>query len=149
MDQQATQLAELVTSAFTALGVLLLLLQIHLSRRQSQTAFEDQMAREFRDIVHKLPARVVLGALLAEAEHDEVFDDIYRYLDLTNEQVFLRSTGRISKGTWEYWAEGIREILTLPEFSRVWNRVKSDSKSRFRELRRLESGEFLIDPRSW
>jgi hypothetical protein len=149
MDTPTLQLAELVASVFTAIGVLVALFQIQQARRESRTAFEDQMAREFRDTIHLLPARVVLGATLSDAEHEEHFDEIYRYIDLTNEQTFLRSVGRISDKTWAYWVAGIQELLGLPEFKRVWDEVRQQAKGRFRELRRLESEGFDIDPRRW
>jgi hypothetical protein len=149
MDQQITHLAEVVSSAFTALGVLLVLVQVRLMRKQAQTAFEDQLSREFRDTIHLLPAKVVLGAALTEAGREEHFDEIYRYLDLSNEQTFLRSIGRVSRRTWENWCIGIRDLLELPEFRKVWNEVKEHADSRFSELRRLEAGGFKVDPRTW
>ena len=89
-----------------------------------------------------------MGGDLSEDEYNKAFDDIYHYIDLSNEQVCLRSRNRIDKVVWKSWCDGIKTNLSLPAFSKAWNEIKSQSES-FRELRYLEQEEFKLDPLKW
>ena len=72
-----------------------------------------------------------------------------RYIDLSNEQVFLRRNDRVSARTWKLWCEGIKAFLSRPAFVRAWAEFKDKSPDTFKELRRLEREEFKIDPYEW
>ncbi len=139
----------LITSAVTAVGVLVAAWQLTLSKRQSRTQFEDNLAREYREIAHKFPVKALLGESLGEDEYAESFHLFYHYIDLTNEQIFLRQKNRVSKSTWENWRDGIKSNMSLPVLSQAWAEIKSKSPSRFEELRHLEEGNFKGDPRKW
>ena len=60
---------QLIATAATALGVFLGWWQLRAAKRQAVVAFEDTLAREYRDIVHQLPVGALLGEKLSEAEH--------------------------------------------------------------------------------
>ncbi len=145
----ATQVLALIATGATAVGVILVWVQLRLTKRQAVTAFEDTLAKEFRDITHSLPVKALLGNPLDESEQQEHLDEFYHYIDLTNEEVFLRQIGRISKKTWVYWRDGICELLSLPAFKGAWEEIKKRAPRSFQELRRLEEEGFKTDPRDW
>ncbi|MGY4532935.1 hypothetical protein ACVW0Y_002065 [Pseudomonas sp. TE3786] len=135
-------------STFAALGVFLAYGQLRTSKNIAQLEFEDSLAKEYRDLAASIPTKALLGASLSECEFQESFDEIYRYIDLTNEQVSLRQRKRINLEAWENWLSGIKSNLELPSFKRAWNEIKQSSNS-FQELRRLEAESFKTDPKKW
>lgn len=78
-----------------------------------------------------------------------MLDDFYHYIDLTNEQVFLRIQGRVTAATWRNWREGIEGHLSRPAFQRAWEEIKLRAPESFTELRRLCASDFREDPKSW
>lgn len=133
----------------TAFGVLLTAWQLWVARSLSQSAFEDSLAKEYRELVREIPVDVLLGREVEPEKFIKVRELVFNYLDLTNEQAYLRCKGRIRKSTWCEWAEGARFNLGLPMFHTVWKEVKQDAPDMFTELRRLESENFDVDPRCW
>lgn len=85
---------------------------------------------------------------MLEDEFKQAFPALLSYIDLSNEQVFLRMNGRIRRATWNDWREGIKSNLRRPAFAKAWSAVKDKTNS-FSELRRLESTCFRKDPRGW
>lgn len=138
-----------VANCVMAIGVVLVLWQIRLTKQQATTTFEDSMAKEYRELAAKIPTRALLGEDLSQEEYKETFDEFYHYVDLSNEEVFLRQQGRISKKTWIFWLDGIRSNLSRPAFKRAWEEIKARNNDSFNELRRLEKGNFKTDPHTW
>jgi hypothetical protein len=48
----------------------------------------------------ELPGNVLIGEPVEESDRSKVRELIFNYLDLANEQVYLRAKGRISIHTW-------------------------------------------------
>jgi hypothetical protein len=138
-----------IASIATAVGVLMAWWQIRLAKQQAITQFEDNMAREYREIALRLPVRALLGEELDEKEYAQALDDFYHYIDLSNEQTFLRQNKRISAETWKNWCDGIKSNLSRPAFRKAWEEIKSRANDSFAELRRLEASGFKDDPHSW
>lgn len=138
-----------VTSLLTAAGVMVAAWQLMQSTRQARTDFEDDLAREYRDVVRSLPVGMLLGEAPTAEQFDSAFPSLLRYIDICNEQVFLRMTGRISDSTWRNWCDGIKSTIALRAFSLAWNEVKARAPGRFDDLRRLESSGFDDDPVRW
>lgn len=145
----STESLQLLATAAMAVGVFLVWLQLGLAKSQAVTAFEDTIAREFRDITHHLPVKALLGDRLDESERQEHLDEFYHYIDLTNEEIFLRQRGRISDETWVYWCDGIKSLLRLPAFVDAWKEIRERAPDIFGELRRLEAEGFKTDPHRW
>lgn len=124
-------------SIATAIGVFLAVWQLWLAHKQSVTAFEDSLAKEYRDLAATLPTKALLGEDLTRDEHEKHFDEFYRYFDLCNEQAFLHRGGRISKRTWEFWRDGITSNMRRPAFERAWTEVSARANGDFSELREL------------
>lgn len=135
-------------SAFgTALGVVFAAFQLWSSKRQQVLQFEDDIAREYREIARKIPVEALLGKPL-EGDGD-VLNSIYSYIDFCNEQVFLRAKGRIRKSTWDNWREGIESNMKLPAFQEAWKEINECLPGIFSELKRLEQEGFKTDPKRW
>jgi hypothetical protein len=135
----------------TAIGVFIAAWQLWRTHRQSITAFEDSLAREYRELAATLPIKALLGERLTDQEHSDHFDKFYRYFDLSNEQAFLHECGRISPATWQFWRDGIVSNLKRPAFTRAWNEVCRRDKSVFSELRTLsppETQQQIVDDRA-
>jgi hypothetical protein len=149
--QVSTRLLEIeaIASCVTALGVILGFAQIWYVRKQSVTQFEDEMSRQYREILKTIPVKALLGGELAPKEFEQAENGIYHYLDLSNEQVFLRKNNRVSQETWESWRDGIKSNLSRQAFAQVWNRIKSTAIDSFSELKRLEASDFKGDPKHW
>lgn len=138
-----------VGSIATALAVLVAAWQLRRGTFQARTNFEDDLSREYRELARSIPVKVHLGEELTPDEFEQAFPRLHQYLDLTNEQIFLRINGRISKATWLNWREGIESNLGRPAFAQAWVRVKKATTESFTELRRLEASRFSEDPRIW
>lgn len=135
-------------STVAAVGVAFAFGQLRVSKNIAQLQFEDGLAKEYRDLAGRIPTKALLGQPLSEEEYLQAFDEFYRYIDLSNEQVSLRQRNRISAAVWESWCTGIRSNLALGPFQRAWAEIKRSSSS-FQELRRLEQEHFKNDPATW
>lgn len=135
---------------FAACGIVVAAIQLLFSYKLSKTSFEDGISREYRNIIKKnLPTKAIIGEELNEDEFIEALDDIFSYIDLSNEEVFLRQQGRIRKKTWYYWRDGIQMNLRKSAFKKAWEKFKASDKEMFSELRRLERSNFKDDPKTW
>lgn len=133
-------------SLATSVGVLLAWRQLVLSRQQLVTHFEDSLSTQYRDLLGSLPVKALLGDELSPEELDESLGVFFRYFDLSNEQVFLRQQGRVSRATWSNWAEGITSNLRLPAFRQAWDRTRNKPGKPFDELKALEHHGSGFDP---
>ena len=120
--------------------------QLRESREQARTQFEDAMSREYRDLIQAIPTKALLGDELTDAEFAKAFDELYRYVDLSNEQTFLRQKGRVSKEAWENWSSGMASNFERPAFRDAWDKIKERASEDFAELRWLEATGFKGDP---
>ena len=132
-----------IANCVMAVGVLLVLWQIWLTKKLATTQFEDSMAKEYRELAAKIPTKAFLGDDLTEEEYKQTFDEFYHYIDLSNEEAFLWERKRVTEKTWEYWLDGIKWNLSRPAFKRAWTEVKEKDKKSFQELRRLEEKGLL------
>ena len=144
-----TNYFQVAASMVTAVGVVIAAIQLWLTKRQAVTTFEDEVSNEYRQIAKSIPVQAMLGEDLREEEFNRALNEIYNYIDFTNEQIFLRQQGRIRKTTWQNWCEGIDSNLDLPAFEKAWKLVKEKRPHSFNELRRLEAEGFRIDPKEW
>lgn len=143
------RVVEIAASAVAAGGILIAGRQLKLTQKQAETAFEDSLAREYRELAQRLPTAALLGEPLHPKAQENALDELYRYIDLSNEQVFLRMQGRITEPTWVNWCDGIRGNLAKPAFWAAWEEVSHRDADSFSELRRLIGSNYTEDPRSW
>ena len=137
-----------LAACVAAIGVWYARHQLKTSREIAQLQFEDSLGKEYRELAGELPKKALMGEILTDSEYEEAFDELYRYVDLTNGQTSLRAHGRITPDVWKSWSEGIEANLKLPAFARAWIEIKTRS-SGFEELRRLELELFQNDPKDW
>jgi hypothetical protein len=138
-----------VASIATAIGVFFAVLQLWYTRNRAITTFEDTLSSEYREITGRLPTEAMLGEILTADVQKTHFHEFYRYFDLSNSQIFLRQSGRISKKTWTFWADGIETNLARPAFAAAWAEISRRAGNDFSELRRLIAEDFKSDPRRW
>lgn len=130
-----------LTGIATSTSMIIAYRQLRLASRNSQLTFEDNLAREYRQLGGRVPLRAVLGEPLSEEEMSASLPSFFWYFDLSNEQAFLRRHGRVSDLTWETWAEGIRANMARPAFAQAWERITAAQPGLFAELRRFIDGE--------
>lgn len=128
------------------MAVIVAAIQIWYATRQEKTEFEDSLAKEYREILGQLPESVLLQTDDAKAAADSHLIPLYRYLDLSNEQAFLREKGRVRETTWNDWCDGIRSNLRRPGFKEAWMKVEGKS---FDELRRLIADDYRDPRKPW
>ena len=138
-----------IASIATSLGVGIAAWQIWQSRKLAQTAFEDSLDQQYRNLAMQIPVDVLIGRPTPIEKKAVVRELIYNYLDLCNEQVYLRKRGRVKKVRWKDWCDGIRDNLKNPAFREVWEEVKRESPSTFSFLVSLEEKGFDSDPAKW
>ena len=143
-------LVNAAASVATAVGVLLAGWQIRMAKQAARSEFENVLTQQYREISQRIPMKALLGKRLDQQEWNDTLDDFFRYIDLSNEQVFLRQNNRVSRATWRLWSEGIRLKLELPSFKEAWEHIKREAPDSFNELRMLElKDNFKSDPRRW
>lgn len=139
----------LLASACTAIGVIIAAYQIRTARIDAVRQFEDGFAKEYRDLANRIPPPALLGMDLSEDEKNNHFDELYRYFDLCNEQIYLRQKERIRIETWIFWRDGMASNFRKPAFRWAWDKIESTKTEEFSELRRLVKSNFRDDPRKW
>src|ERR1700688_3514584 len=97
---------EAIASAATAAGIFIGARQLLLTKRIDQTQFEDDLVNHYREIIMMIPVNALLERELTPDEAQKAKDSIYFYIDLSNDQVFLRQNGRVSQATWILWRDG-------------------------------------------
>jgi hypothetical protein len=138
-----------LASLATAIGVCIAAWQIWESRKLAQTSFEDGLDQQYRKLAMDIPVDALIGKPINDNKKDDLREIIYNYLDLCNEQTYLRQKKRISKNRWKEWNDGIKDNLAKPAFKQVWDEIKDKAPRAFTALDLLEKGEFKIDPTKW
>ena len=61
----------------TTVGIFLAVWQLWRTKQQAITSFEDQLAREYRQLARKIPVAALLGQELPEETFEKVREEIY------------------------------------------------------------------------
>jgi hypothetical protein len=137
-----------VAALATAVGIFVAAIALFLQRRESRTQFEDGLVREYRETIKP---RLITMALIPRDLPDEQFkqaEAFYPYIDLCNEQAFLRMAGRVSRRTWRQWSDGISGNLGRDGFKRAWETIRESAPDDFKELQLLTDSGYC-DPGRW
>lgn len=119
----------------TAFGVFVAAWQLRHTKDQALTTFEDQLAAQYREIARRLPVKALLGERLDDSEQAAALADFYHYFDLSNEQAYLHSCGRVRPQTWEEWRQGIEANVSRPAFEEAWCEIQKRSPNSFGDLK--------------
>jgi hypothetical protein len=103
-------------SIATAFGVAVAAWQIWENGKLAQSTFEDSFDQQYRKLAMEIPVDALIGTPIPEAKKLIVREIIYNYLDLCNEQVYLRVKKRVRTERWKDWQDGIKENLRKPAF---------------------------------
>ena len=141
-------LATAIGVCIAACGVCIAAWQIWESEKLHQTSFEDGLDQQYRKLAMDIPVDALIGKPINDKK-EKLREIIYNYLDLCNEQTYLRRKKRVSKDRWKKWNDGIKDNLSKPAFKEVWNEIKDEAPTAFTALDRLEKDEFQIDPAKW
>jgi len=138
-----------IVSIFTAIGVLVAAFQLRVSSKIAQSEFEDSIDQQYRELAKGIPVDALIGKTVSNDKVELTRELIYNYLDLCNEQIFLRKKKRVRKDTWVDWCSGIESNLSKSEFKKVWSEIKLESPKTFTFLEKLEKSNFKEDPIKW
>ncbi|SNX60179.1 hypothetical protein SAMN06296273_1642 [Nitrosomonas ureae] len=130
-------------------GVAVAMVQLWRTATQAVTTFEDSTSKEYREITRRIPYKALVGIEMTDAEKNVALNEIYNYMDLCNEQIFLRKAKRVRKNTWNDWQEGMRLNFELPFFQVASNEILNRLPTTFNELRRVKESGYRTDPRKW
>jgi len=136
-------------SIFTTIGVLVAAFQLRVSSEIAQSEFEDSIDQQYRELAKGIPVDALIGKSVSEDKKELTRELIYNYLDLCNEQIFLRKKKRVRKDTWTDWCSGIELNLEKSEFNKVWSEIKLEAPKTFTFLEKLETSGFREDPLKW
>jgi hypothetical protein len=143
------EIARIIASGATAVGVVIAAWQIWRNAEQTKTSFEDSLNKEYRELMRPITLAILLGETASPEKATEAREHIYNYLDFCNQQVYLRKCSRIRKDTWIEWQKGMKINFELPLFKEVMNEVFSTIPSIFQELRKVLEEEYNCDPATW
>jgi len=138
-----------IASIATSIGVGIAAWQIWESRKLAQTKFEDSFDQQYRSLAMGIPVDALIGRAVDHEEKQDVREKIYNYLDLCNEQIYLRKKKRIRYSRWAVWRDGMKENLEKTAFREVWEEVKKESPQTFSFLTQLEEHSYMCDPAKW
>jgi hypothetical protein len=133
----------------TTIGVVVALIQIWRNAEQSKTTFEDSLTKEYREIIRRIPYKALVGEILDSEEKNEAFNEIFNYMDICNEQIFLRMSDRVRTKTWLNWQEGMKTNFSLPIFDTASKEVFDKMTNNFNELRKVKKLKYNTDPKKW
>lgn len=133
----------------TAAGVAIAMIQLWRTATQSVTTFEDSISKEYREITRRIPYKALVGIEMSDSEKDVALNEIYNYMDLCNEQAFLRKAKRIRKNTWNDWQEGMKLNFGLPFFRDASEDILDRLPTTFNELRKVKNCGYNTDPIKW
>ena len=134
-------LLSVIVQSITAIAILFagwqLLFHSRAMHRELEMAY---VSRYWRLMDDRSPTFVLTREAGAE---DEVV--IFRYLDLCEDEIELRMLGRVTDGTWGFWAKAMHQQASVPAYQAVLDRAPLDQ---FVCLRRLLADGPVHDPMS-
>ncbi|EPJ42945.1 MAG: hypothetical protein OFPII_44290 [Osedax symbiont Rs1] len=133
----------------TTFGVIIAVWQLIKNNEQQRTSFEDSLNKEYREIVRRIPYKALIGEELTISEKDTANNEIYNYMDLCNEQIYLRISNRVRKNTWNNWQDGMQTNFSLKAFERTSTEVFKKLPSNFLELKKVKRLGYKTDPKNW
>ena len=130
-------------SAFIAMiGVCVMAWESKLQVDIAQTAFEDNINEQYREIARGIPVESLLGGRADSQHWLEARELIYNYIDQCNQKVLLYRTGRVRTDTWKRWSLDIWQHMQNPDFIQVWEEIKAANVLTFKHFKMLEDNHY-------
>lgn len=129
--------AEALTAVFslaTLLAVVLAAVQIRHVNRQMHRELEMQYLLRFWVLMDRRSEKFLLKGVPARS--DKIL--FGEYLGLCEDQIALRSLGRVTDHTWSYWREDIRSMCRN---THILSNLHSTDQGHFTHLRKLLADE--------
>ena len=63
----------------TLIGVVIAVVQLFRGVSQQKTNFEDSLTKEYREIIHRIPYKAMIGDEIDDEESYKTFNEIYNY----------------------------------------------------------------------
>ena len=123
--------------------------QIWRNAEQTKTTFEDSLTKEYREIIRRIPYKVFVDGKLEGSDKDIAYNEIFNYMDLCNEQIFLRTSGRVREKTWMNWQDGMKTNFSIPIFAVCSKEVFEALDNNFNELKKVQESKYGTDPKKW
>ena len=123
-------IATAVAAVAAAAGFLATVRQIKAAARQDRTEWEDELTREYRQIVRHLPLSARLNGQMQDGDIEKFLSIFLDYFDLSNHL-------------------GIKGVLQAGPFAAAWSIIKQRNPDLFAELKALEATGFDADPAGW
>jgi len=117
-----------ITAVATAVGVILVFVQLLSNNKIERTKFENELVIRYIAITNEITFNVMYLKPCTEKFEEiigEKLHGFYKYFDLSNQELFLMADDRVSEETWVEWESGIIDLLKLKSFQYAWNRISS------------------------
>lgn len=130
------QVIGIVIQSIALLAVLAAVWQVFLRSKMMHRDIEVTFVQRYWQIMDRRSPRFVLTGKPRAA--DEIV--ILQYVQLCEDEIALRRTGTVSKQTWLFWEDAIRNQLAVPAYARVLNAFEATEFSGLRQLLAAKSG---------
>ena len=116
-----------IALVITAIGVLGVMFGLRQNYRERIRQFEEMYVERYWTILDQLSLDALRASSPAEVGHDDE-KAIRSYLFLCEDELQLRGGGYISDGTYNVWAQAIRDQLSQPMFKKIWAQVEREAE---------------------
>lgn len=135
-------IAGLVISAFTALSILFAVTQIVAQTRQMHRDFEALYVGRYWTLMDRRSIEFERGG--KPRKKDRLV--IHQYLQLCEDEIDLRSEGRVTNDTWGFWERSIRAQASEPHYRAA---LDSSADHEYPSLKALMRSAGAYDPLHW
>ena len=120
----ATDLITSIANVAAAVGVVVVIFQLALARRQMRAGFERSFVDKYERIIERVPLAMLLGDDVDVDRSEKVQRAFFDYFELCEEELYFRRVGKVSSATWQEWWEGISLHFRRPAFIQGWESLK-------------------------
>ena len=99
---------------------------LDMTQNQIKQQFFAEYTRRYQDIIVKLPM-----PFPEEVQICEIKEPLRLYFDLCSEEFYLHDKNLIYDEVWEFWTEGMRQIMGNNKSKCVWRMLKRNYNVKF------------------
>ena len=136
-------------AAATAVGVLLAVYQLSLTRRDLRGTFEQNFVDRYNAIAANIDLLLLIEAKPVPLADTATARALFDYFDLCEEQLYYSARRKVSRGTWTDWWIGMSSTLENREVRRQFEsfRHRLEVAEMVRFVRLVEAIQHLDDSR--